>query len=187
MTNVRELRKEAGCKSEQTDICCYECSHSKSCPSRCKIRTYTPTPSLEQRKVQATPIRNLPVGIIGGIIAAAFAAFLLRLVTQLTGDFYFVFLVVCGAIGGLGFGVPTEGDKMIRGIIGCFFGILAIIIGYYLVYTMPINIGYLTVTPAEIMSFPEFLSKFLGPLDYLFMLAGIVAAYFAGTGSFEFH
>lgn len=186
MTNIGELRKDAGCKSEQTDVCCYECSRFNSCPSRCKIRPYTPSPSLEQRKVPATPIRNLPVGIIGGIIAATFAAFLLRVLTQFTGDFYFVFLVVCGGIGGLGFGLPTEGDKMLRGIIGCFFGILAIIVGYYFIYTMPISIGYLTVSPAEVMSFPEFLSEFLGPLDYVFILAGIVAAYFAGTGSLEF-
>lgn len=150
MTNIGELRKEAGCKSEQT------------------------------------PIRNLPIGVIGGIIAATFAAFLLRVLTQFTGDFYFVFLVVCGGIGGLGFGLPTEGNKMLRGVIGCFFGILAIIMGYYFIYTMPINLGYITVSPAEVMSFPEFLSQFLEPLDYLFILAGIVAAYFGGTGSLEF-
>jgi len=191
MTNIGELRKETGCKSEDKSICCRECSNSKVCLSRCKIRTYAPSLPRpmppERTHAQVIPIRNLPVGIIGGIVAAIIGAFLLRLMTQFTGDFYFVFLAVCAAIGGFGFGIPTDGNKMLRGAMGCLFGIIAILLGYYLIYVMPINIGYASLSASEIMSFQAFLGKFLGPLDYLFILAGVVAAYFAGTGSLKLH
>jgi hypothetical protein len=128
----------------------------------------------------------LPLGIVGGIIAALVAGFLLSFMTQITGRFYFVFVAVCGGIGGLGFGLPTEGDKLKRGLIGCFFASLAMLVGYYMIYLTPISIYSITVSPASIMSFPEFLSEFLEPLDYLFIFIGIVAGYFGGIGSFVF-
>jgi len=186
MTNLAEIRERQGCKSERRSICCQECSENKGCPSRCKIRIFKRAPNLQPRQTQVADIHNLPLGIVGGIIAALVAGFLLSFMTQITDRFYFVFVAVCGAIGGLGFGLPTEGNKLNRGLIGCFFAILAMLVGYYMIYLTPISIYSITVSPASIMSFPEFLSAFLDPLDYLFILIGIVAGYFGGTGSFIF-
>ncbi len=185
MTNLEELRKTSGCESEKKDVCCFECSHFNKCPSRCRIRTYTRTLSSEEHKIQPAQIGNLLAGVVSGIVVAAIAAFILRVVTQFTGDFYFVFVALCGGIGGLGFGVVAKGNKMLRGLVGCVFGILAMLLGYYMIYTMPLDIGFTVITPAQVMSFSEFLSVFLEPLDYLFIFAGIVLAYFGGSGSLK--
>lgn len=186
VTNLAQIREKEGCKSDQKSICCQECPDNKSCPYQCKIRIPTKVPRPRPHPTQAADIHNLPLGILGGGIAAVVAGFLLNFMMHITGHFYFIFVAMCGGIGGLGFGLPTEGDKLKRGLIGCFFAILAMLIGYYMIYLTPVSIYSLTVSPASIMSFPEFLSAFLEPLDYFFIFIGIVAGYFGGTGLFVF-
>ena len=186
MTNVGDSRKSSGCKSDNLEKCCLECSNNISCSSKCNISLSKKTPVFPSipanRNLPTIGIHNLLAGIVVGIIAALVAGYLLSLIMQLTGFFYYIFLVICGGIGGLGFGLPTRGNKTARGLIGCMFAVLAMAVGFYFIYTAPIAIdSTMTVTASSIMSFQEFLSSFLEPIDYVFMLAGIALGYFAGS------
>lgn len=189
MTNLSTFRKNADCPSVAKDDCCKECYNSRDCASKCKMQTIksqSADPVFSPQLLNTTGIQRLPVGVITGIIAALVGGFLMSLITGLTGDFYFFFLAVAGAIGGFGFGAFTEGNNFARGIIGCIFAVMAMIIGYYFIYTTPVQIYGTSIAPSSIMTFSEFFSLWLEPLDYIFMLVGIVAGYFGGTGKFAF-
>jgi hypothetical protein len=92
--------------------------------------------------VKEKGITRLHLGIFGGVIGVFLAGVLMWVVTLQTQSVVGSALIICGALGGLGFGAFTRGSRKIRGIIGCVFGIIAIVFGLVMTYTTPIIIGY---------------------------------------------
>src|SRR5665647_39593 len=88
-------------------------------------------------------ITHLHLGIFGGILGIFIAGLLMRLITSYFQTIYFPALVLCGALGGLGFGAFTSSKTKLRGIVACSFGLLAIIFAIIMTYNTPIIIGYL--------------------------------------------
>jgi hypothetical protein len=144
--------------------------------------SFPPPPPPPQNEAQNVPYKSqvvsrLGVGILMGIIFAAVGAFIFNFITNLLGSYYYFLLIPLGYFGGLGFGIFTKGNGAVRGLFGLGFGLAAMLIGLWLVFTTAINIGGGTlIAPSSVMSFSEFLDL----LDYLCILAGIVAAFFAG-------
>jgi len=123
-----------------------------------------------------TGVSRLGVGIVAGVVFAIIGAFIFNFITQVLGSYYYVLLIPFGWFGGFGFGVFTKGNPWVRGLFGAMFGLSAMLLGLWFVYTTPINIEGINVAASSVMSY----SEFLDPLDYLSILGGIVAAFFAG-------
>lgn len=131
-------------------------------------------------------VKRLHLGIFGGIIGVFLAGVLMRVLTLQTQSVVVSALVICAALGGLGFGALTNGNKKLRGIIGCIFGSIAIIFGLVMTYTSPIIIGYsLDGTPLykwHGASFGEFMGNQLLSLQGAFyLLLGLMLAYLAAA------
>lgn len=131
-------------------------------------------------------IKRLHLGIFGGIIGIVLASVLMRVLTLQTQDIVSSALVLCGALGGLGFGALTNGDRKLRGIIGCLFGAIAIIFGLVMTYTAPIIAGYsFDGTPLykwQAASLGQFIGNQLFSLHGIFYLfLGLMLAYIAAA------
>jgi hypothetical protein len=136
-------------------------------------------------------IDHMHLGIFGGLIGVAAAGFLMRETTSQYQDFVSSALVLCGALGGLGFGALVTGNGRKRGLIGCVFGVLAIFFGLVMTYSTPIVVGYSmsfstgTATPVYLWheyGFFRFIEIKLSTLPGIFFsFLGLVAAYLAGA------
>jgi hypothetical protein len=136
-----------------------------------------PPPSIGNTQSNRPPaISRLGAGILMGLIFSAIGAFIFNFVTNLLGSYFYFLLIPLGYFGGLGFGLFTKGNGMIRGLLGLMFGLTAMLIGLWLVFTTVISIEGTLIAPSSVMSFGEFLD----PLDYICILAGLGAAFFAG-------
>jgi hypothetical protein len=91
-------------------------------------------------------LSNLQFGIFGGIAGAVVSGLLMHQITAIVQNMCFPGLILCGALGGLGFGTLSNGNKKVRGAIGCVFGFAAIIFGLVMTYNNKIIVGYLTGT-----------------------------------------
>jgi hypothetical protein len=134
-------------------------------------------------------IQRIHGGIFGGMLGVCIAGLLMNTVTSLTEDYVGSGLILCGALGGLGFGALTKGDKKIRGLIGCIFGYIAIVFGLIMTYNTPIVIGYVTrsdVTAPLYMwheiTFLQFVEKqLLNAQGLTYAFFGLLAAYLCAS------
>jgi hypothetical protein len=133
-------------------------------------------------------ITKLHLGVLGGIIGVCMAGLLMRAITEATQSYMGLALVLCGLLGGLGFGALSRGDRRMRGIIGCCFGVIAIFFGLVMAYNTPIIIGYwndgtalLKWHDASFLMFAQTRLLSMSGLFYTFF--GLLAAYFAGSTS----
>jgi hypothetical protein len=140
---------------------------------------------------QNARIKHLHFGIFGGFLGICAAGLLMRLLTSYTHSVYFSALILCGALGGIGFGALTSGFNKLRGIITFIFGIAAILLGLIMTYSTPIITGYMLPTSTQaavpIYKWHEYTFIQFAGLQLLtvhgvfYMLFGLAAAYFAGT------
>jgi uncharacterized membrane protein len=105
-------------------------------------------------------MKKILFGSIGAIIGGAIFAG----IGIITGWLLGLFAIVAGFISGLAIKMGDD-NKEGNGILGAIFGLISIIIGYYIlnVYFIPF------------MSFGNFMSEMIKPIDILFILAGIYA------------
>ncbi|MBN1683654.1 hypothetical protein JW865_08905 [Candidatus Bathyarchaeota archaeon] len=138
---------------------------------------------------QEKGIKKVHLGIFGGIIGVCVVGLLMRIITTMVQDYVGWALVLCGALGGLGFGLLTKGNMKYRGIIGCCFGIIAIFFGLLTTYDTPIVIGYMTTSDGLIplylwheMSFLGFVAnKLLSMNGVFYTLWGLLLAYLCSS------
>jgi hypothetical protein len=140
---------------------------------------------------QTGSIRHLHLGILGGLVGVCVAGLLMRLLTSYTQDYVSLGLVFCGALGGVGFEALTSGNNRLRGLIGCVFGLIGIIVGLMMTYTTPIIAGYMQILTSNTMvplyrwheySFVRFLVMQLLTSDGVFYsLSGLVVAYLGAS------
>ncbi|MCW4003110.1 MAG: hypothetical protein NWE95_04265 [Candidatus Bathyarchaeota archaeon] len=129
-------------------------------------------------------IKHIHSGFLGGIIGIFIAGLMMWAITTVAQNYFGLALIFCGALGGLGFGGMTIGNRKLRGIIGCCFGFFAILFGLIMVYNAQIITGYMITASNVLMptylwnSFGSFMeSQFLN-ISGLFQLSfGLFAAY----------
>lgn len=136
-------------------------------------------------------IKYLHLGLFGGLLGICISGLLLRVITLYTNDFISLGLVLCGSLGGIGFGALTSGNNKLRGGWALLFGILSIIFGLMIIYTTPIIVGHSLSTSGEIMSpiykwqqytFTKFLDmEMLRWNSIYYALIGVLIAYLAGS------
>lgn len=114
------------------------------------------------------------IGIAVGIVGVLIGALIWKYIAIWTGYMFGAIALISAGIAGGFFGFPTiGGNRGICAIIGAGLGLASIIMGYYFIYTSSVDIGYRTVVPAEFMSFGEFMSVIIGPIDLLFLAIGL--------------
>ncbi len=128
---------------------------------------------------------NFVNGLVYGIIGAIVGALIWKGITMATGNMYGLVALIIAALAGACFGFPTRGgDKNMRMIIGAALGLASIVLGYYLIYTTPLDIGTgAAIVPADLMPFDKFWGLIAGPVDYIFLLIGMYEG--ARLGSLE--
>ncbi len=128
---------------------------------------------------------NIMKGLVYGIIGAIVGALIWKGITMATGNMYGLVALIIAALAGACFGFPTRGgDKTMRMVIGAALGLASIVLGYYLIYTTPLDIGTgAAVVPADLMPFDRFWGLIAGPVDYIFLLIGLYEG--AKLGSLE--
>lgn len=128
---------------------------------------------------------NFVNGLVYGITGAIVGALIWKGITMATGNMYGLVALIIAALAGACFGFPTRGgDKKLRMVSGAALGLASIVLGYYLIYTTPLDIGTgATVVPADLMSFENFWSLIAEPVDYIFLLIGLYEG--AKLGSVE--
>jgi hypothetical protein len=136
--------------------------------------------------IQQRNIKSLHLGFFGGLIGVLLAGLLVRAVTSDIQNFASSSLILCGVFGGLGFGLLTQGNNRLRGIIACFFGFFAMLFGLMMAYTSPIIIGYMISGEPIYMWLGQPIGRFLEnqlfTMNGLFSaILGILAAYIAGS------
>lgn len=155
----------------------------------------TTTPVSERSKGVATKqdtlIGHLHLGVFGGLVGVCVAGLLMRVLTSYSPAVWFPGFVLCGVLGGLGFGALTNGNARLRGAVGCVFGFTAIIFGLIMTYTTPIVIGYMRsistdgLTPIYLWheyTFAQFVGIQLLSLHGLFyVFFGLLAAYLVAS------
>ena len=131
-------------------------------------------------------LTRLYLGVFGGIVGICIAGLLMRTLTIFTQGYVGSALILCGALGGLGFGALTGGDRKLRGIIGCCFGVIAVFFGLAMAYNAPVIIGYMNDgTPlylwhdASFLQFAE--THLLSMYGLFYSFFGLLAAYLAGA------
>lgn len=125
-------------------------------------------------KMNQEESKNLIKGVVIGIVAALIGSLIWKEIAISTGKMYGLIALIIAALAGAGFGYPTKGgNKTARGVIGAVLGLLAIILGYYFIYTSPIEFADGTFVPASIMSFGTFWNLMSSPVDYIFLLIGL--------------
>jgi len=118
--------------------------------------------------------KKLITGVVIGIVAALIGSLVWKEIAISTGKMYGLVALVVAALAGVGFGYPTRGgNKTVRKVIGAVLGLLAIILGYYFIYTSPIALEQGTFVPASVMSFGTFWSFIAEPVDYIFLIIGL--------------
>lgn len=140
---------------------------------------------------QGKSITHLYFGLFGGFVGVVVAGLVMRTITSFLVGVWFPGLIFCGALGGLGFGALTTGDRKMRGIIGSAFGVTAILFGFIMTYATPVVVGfvqnYSSNLPAPIyewraISCFQFLGTQLLSLNvWFFGFFGIFAAYWLGS------
>ncbi len=136
-------------------------------------------------------IRHLHSGVLGGVLGICIAGLSLRAIALYTGEFMGQALVLCGALGGTGFGALTSGNNRLRGLLGALFGIFTIIVGLIITYTSPVIIGYQMSTSGDLSipiykwqqyTFARFLELEMLRLNTLYYaFIGIFIAYLTGS------
>jgi hypothetical protein len=140
---------------------------------------------------QGKSIGHLYFGLFGGFVGVVVAGLVMRTITSFLVGVWFPGLILCGALGGLGFGALTTSNRKIRGIIGCAFGVIAILFGLITTYATPVVQGYVQTyssnVPAPIYEWREiscfqFLGTQLVSINALFFgFFGLFAAYCLGS------
>lgn len=128
---------------------------------------------------------NFVNGMVYGIIGAIVGALIWKGITMATGNMYGLVALIIAALAGACFGFPTRGgNKIMRMIIGAALGLTSIVLGYYLIYTTPLDTGTgSAVVAASLMSFEQFWGLIAEPVDYIFLLIGVYEG--AKLGSVE--
>ncbi len=136
-------------------------------------------------------IGHLHLGVFGGLVGVCVAGLLMRVLTSYSQAVCFPGFVLCGVLGGLGFGVLTNGNARLRGAVGCVFGFTAIIFGLIMTYTTPIVIGYMRSISTDVLTpiylwhehtFAQFVGIQLLSLHGLFYaFFGLLAAYLVAS------
>jgi hypothetical protein len=147
--------------------------------------------SSEESKQNNDNIQHLHFGIFGGLAGVCVGGLLMRVLTSYTQSYVSLGLLLCTALGGLGFVALTSGNNRLRGIIGCFFAVIAIVFGLIMTYTTPIIIGYMQPTGTSAMyplyqwheyTFARFFAIQLFTADSLFFSSfGIAVAYLSAS------
>ncbi|NIA11925.1 MAG: hypothetical protein GWP10_19925 [Nitrospiraceae bacterium] len=128
--------------------------------------------------------KNWLIGAAFGIIGALIGGYIWAVIAMKTGTMYGIIALISAGLAGVGFGIPTRGgSNNIRGLIGAILGLTSIILGYYFIYISPINLGAqsIPIVPAKYMSFEEYWSIIVDPIDYLFLIIGIYEGYKFGS------
>ena len=124
------------------------------------------------------------MAVVGALIGGVFWGWFAVKTGYLTG----AIALLSAAIAGIAFGLPTSGmNRAVRAIMGATFGFFSILVGYYYIYTTPIDIpfyGY-SIIFSERMRFGEFMAEYVGPLDYLFFTVGIIEGAVLGAIEIE--
>ncbi|MEA2015006.1 MAG: hypothetical protein U9N38_06865 [Thermodesulfobacteriota bacterium] len=124
---------------------------------------------------EQTGIKSYGIGIALGIVGVLIGALVWKYIAIWTGYMFGAIALVSAGLAGGGFGLLTMGgNRAIRAIIGASLGLASIVMGYYFIYTSPVDIGwYGSVIPAELMSFEEFMGAMIEPIDLLFLAIGL--------------
>jgi len=128
--------------------------------------------------------KNWLIGAAFGIIGALIGGYIWAVIAMKTGTMCGIIALISAGLAGVGFGIPTRGgNNNIRGLIGAILGLTSIILGYYFIYISPINLGAqsISIVPTKYMSFEEYWSIIVGPIDYLFLIIGIYEGYKFGS------
>jgi hypothetical protein len=109
--------------------------------------------SLQTEKEGIVPsgIKSIQLGMLGGAVGTILGGLFMWEVTLLAQDFVGSALIVCGALGGLGFGLLTSGNNKLRGVIGCLFGLAGILFGLVMAFDAPIVVGYLNSDSSDVL------------------------------------
>jgi len=120
-------------------------------------------------------IKSYGVGIVVGIVGVLIGALIWKYIALWTGYMFGLIALISAGLAGGGFGLFTiGGNKWVRGFIGASLGLASIVIGYYFIYTGPVDIGYYgSVVPADVMSFEAFMNAIIEPIDLLFLAIGL--------------
>jgi hypothetical protein len=93
-------------------------------------------------------VSYIHLGVFGGFIGIVVSGILMREFTFMLGQVqstvYFPAFIQCGLLAGVGFGVLSRGNRILRGAIGCLLGVAAIIFSLVMAYSTPVIIGYMT-------------------------------------------
>jgi len=152
-------------------------------------------PSNDTASKQGKGIGHLQLGVLGGLVGISLAGLLMRTLALISQDVYISVFILCGALGGLGFGALTNGNNKLRGIIGCAFGLIAILFGLIMTYSAPLVVGYMSIslsnnsvdalTPIykwHEYTFVQFLGIQLMSLHgFFYTFFGLLAAYLGGS------
>ena len=143
---------------------------------------------MEQSEV-GFKVKHLTRGVLGGLTGVGLSAFLMGIATWAMHDFAAPILLVCGAFGGLGFGLLTKGNRKIRGLVACLFGLAAIFVAFFAAYITPVGTQQVqnlatgstyvvNIYLGDEYSLAGFLTAQLSNINMLFYSAlGLIAAY----------
>jgi peptidoglycan/LPS O-acetylase OafA/YrhL len=148
------------------------------------------TPQMKRLPRVRNPIGHLYFGLFGGVAGVIAAGVLMRVLALSLQDIWVPALVACGVLGGLGFGLLTNGNQRLRATIGCFFGLIAIIFGLIMTYSAPIVVSYKSTLTSAVSvpiykwqqyTFIQFAGHELGTLHAPFIVFfGLLSAAFFG-------
>ncbi|MGD6851450.1 MAG: hypothetical protein ACQCN6_05240 [Candidatus Bathyarchaeia archaeon] len=150
--------------------------------------TLTTQPVMEHYELDFK-VKHLTRGVLGGLAGVGLSAFLMGIATWAMHDFASPILLVCGAFGGLGFGLLTKGNRKIRGLVTCLFGVAAILVAMFAAYITPVGTqqvqnlatgatNVVNIYLGDEYSLAGFLSIQLSNINMLFFSTlGLIAAY----------
>lgn len=145
----------------------------------------------KKNKKQESNIRNIHLGLFGGLLSAFLSGLMLRAITLYTNDYFSLTIVLCGLFSGIFVGSLTSGNRKFRGLLACVFGIIAIIFSLIMTYSTPIIIGYYQSAPGEVLvplykwheyTFMQFLGiQLLSVNNLMYTVIGLFLAYLLGS------
>jgi len=147
--------------------------------------------SEERNLIHENKIWHLHLGVFAGLIGIFAGGLVIRTIALSLQNVYTPAFILCGALGGLGFGLLTSGNNKLRGIFGCVFGFIAILFGLVMTYGAPIVVGYMSTYSSGVtmpiykwheFSFGYFMVMQLGNMHGLFFtFFGLLTAYLGGS------
>ena len=124
-------------------------------------------------------IVSLLVGLVSAIIGGAMAGLVSAKFGRILGYFIWGAALLCGGL--MGFSMRVRNAKMPKNILigaSVIFALVAMASMYYVLYVSPITLkSGITISPNDVVSYPDFLSMALSPIDIPFVALAIYVIY----------